>query len=94
MNPWLDLILLSALVGGVFAFLIRSWWAIFLGGAVPWLGLLGVLLYYEYSVPYSGGGASMWLVAQLIAGTVATLVGALTAAIILMSLMKRQNMKR
>lgn len=77
---WLTIVILSALVGAISGYSIRSWWAIFVGGAVPWLGLLSMLLYDEYFVPYSGGGASMWPVAQLFAGTVAAIVGASTAA--------------
>ena len=91
MNPWLTLTVLSVLAGGISAYLIRSWWAICVGGAVPWLGLLGLLLYYEYFVPYSGGGASMWPIAQLFAGTVAAAVGASTAAIIYSRIKKKQN---
>jgi hypothetical protein len=37
-------------------------------------------LYHEYVAPYSGGGASMWPLAQLVAGTPAALLGMLTAA--------------
>jgi len=82
MNPWLVIVLISALVGGISGYMIRRWWTIFVGAGVPWFGLLGVILYYEYFVPYSGGGASMWPIAQLFAGTVAAVVGGLTAAII------------
>lgn len=46
-----------------------------LAAAVPWFSLLAWLLYYEYFVPYYGGGASMWPVAQLVGGTVAAVVG-------------------
>lgn len=43
--------------------------------AVPWFGMLAWLLYREFFVPYSGGGASMWPVAQLFGGTAAAVVG-------------------
>lgn len=48
---------------------------IVLSGAIPWLGLLAGLLYQEYFVPYQGGGASMWPIAQLFGGTVAAVTG-------------------
>ena len=37
--------------------------------AVPWLVLLVAILITEYVVPYQGGGASMWLVAQFFGGS-------------------------
>ena len=82
MIAWLVIILLSSIAGGISGYLIRSRLSILVGGAVPWFGLLAVLLYYEYFVPYSGGGASMWPVAQLFAGTMAAVSGTLTATIV------------
>jgi len=80
MNPWIPLVLLSAGAGAVSACTIRGRKAVLIGAVIPWLGLLGWLLYHEFFVPYHGGGASMWPIAQLIGGTVAALVGACTAA--------------
>jgi hypothetical protein len=85
MSIWFALILLSALAGGICGLIFRGRHAIILGGAVPWTGLLAWLLYNEYFVPYQGGGASMWPIAQLVGGSVAAVVGiaaATTARII------------
>jgi len=75
MNIWYILITLSSLVGLLVAKYMRHKLSIFVAGAVPWLGLLGSLLYTEYFVPYQGGGASMWPVAQLFGGTAAAVIG-------------------
>lgn len=56
----------------------RHKFSILIAGAIPWFGLLGVLLYWEYFIPYQGGGASMWPVAQLFAGTAAAIIGILS----------------
>jgi hypothetical protein len=79
MNQWLPLILLSVLAGVVCGLFIRGRKAVLVGAAVPWLALLGWLLYGEFFLPYQGGGASMWPIAQLFGGTVAALVGALAS---------------
>ena len=50
--------------------------------AIPWLSLLAVLLFDEYVLPYRGGGASMWPIAQLFAGTLAAIVGGATYSIV------------
>lgn len=81
MTTWITIIALSAIVG----FLCSS----FLGGAaawiasalLPWLGVLAWVLYHAYIAPYQGGGASMWPIAQLFAGTVAAVVGLAAHAI-------------
>ena len=80
MSVWSALILLSVLAGGLCGLLFRGRRAIIFGGAVPWTGLLAWLLYNEFFVPYQGGGASMWPIAQLFAGSVAAVVGMITAA--------------
>lgn len=80
MSVWSALILLSALAGGFCGLILRGRRAIIFGGAVPWLGLLAWLLYNEFFVPYQGGGASMWPIAQLFAGSVAAVVGMISAA--------------
>jgi hypothetical protein len=46
-----------------------------LAGAIPWSGLLACLLFSEYCLPYRGGGASMWPIAQLFGGTIAAGTG-------------------
>ena len=58
-------------------FMLKSPWAIYLAGALPWFGLLAALLYTEYFRPYQGGGASMWPIAQLFGGFVAAGTGVL-----------------
>jgi hypothetical protein len=75
MYLWICLIIYSAVAGLLVAKFSKSNWGLVLAGLIPWLSLLVLLLYYEYCVPYQGGGASMWPVAQLFAGTVAALVG-------------------
>ena len=72
---WALLLIPSAIVGILCARFIKHGIGFVLAGLIPWLGLLAVLLYNEYFVPYRGGGASMWLVAQLFAGTIMAVVG-------------------
>jgi hypothetical protein len=76
---WLTIIVLSAIAGMVCGWFLPGRRALTWGGAVPWLGLLGWLLYNEYVLPYRGGGASMWPIAQLVGGSVAAIVGILAA---------------
>ncbi|MBT0588191.1 hypothetical protein [Alteromonas oceanisediminis] len=78
MHIWLILISLSSLSGLLVARYIQHKISILLAGAIPWLGLLSAILYSEYFMPYQGGGASMWPVAQLFGGTVAAVVGVIT----------------
>ena len=75
MYVWLILIGGSTLIGFLTAALLKKNWAIYIAGAVPWFALLAALLYTEYFITYEGGGASMWLIAQLFGGTVAAVVG-------------------
>lgn len=75
MHIWLILIGGSTMAGYLAAMLIRKNWAIYVAGAVPWTALLGALIYTEYFTPHAGGGASMWLIAQLVGGTVAAAIG-------------------
>ena len=77
---WPTLITLSVLAGGICGGLIRGRRAILWGCAVPWLGMLAWLLYNEYLLLHGEGGASMWPVAQLFAGTVMAIAGGLAAA--------------
>ncbi|HEX8394398.1 MAG TPA: hypothetical protein VF665_18780 [Longimicrobium sp.] len=78
---WSILIVLSALAGVVCGWIIPGRRSVAWGAAVPWLGMLAWLLFNEYLVPSQGGGASMWPIAQLVAGTVAAAVGLLAAAV-------------
>ncbi len=75
MLVWILLLVPSALVGFLCAIFIDKKWAIYVAGLVPWLGLLAALLYTEFYMEYQGGGASMWIIAQLFGGTVAALTG-------------------
>ncbi|MBD1863010.1 hypothetical protein [Trichocoleus sp. FACHB-46] len=76
---WLMLISLAALTGGICGWIFQGNRSVILGGAIPWFGLLAWLLYNEYFVPYQGGGASMWPIAQLFAGSIVAMVGVLAA---------------
>jgi hypothetical protein len=75
MPVWLVLLLGSALIGVICAALSPKKRAFLFAALVPWLALLAVLLYNEYFMPYEGGGASMWPIAQLFGGTAATIAG-------------------
>lgn len=75
MMAWILILIPSALIGAACAWQLKGKVALFCSAAIPWLGLLILLLYNEYFVPYQGGGASMWPIAQLFAGTAAALIG-------------------
>ena len=79
---WTKVIMLSVLAGAVCGWIVPGRRAVVWGAAVPWLGVLAWLLYNEYFVPYHGGGASMWPIAQLIAGSAAAVAGMLTAFLV------------
>ena len=81
MGDWITIIVLSALVGSLCSAFLRGTTAWVASALLPWFGVLAWLLYHEYFVPYQGGGASMWPVAQLFAGTVAGGVGLVARAI-------------
>jgi VanZ family protein len=55
--------------------------ATWIAGAVAWLLMLAYLLVNEYVLPYRGGGASMWPIAQLFGGSVAAVVAALSCSL-------------
>ena len=64
-------VIIPSLAWGLFCALkIRSRFALFIAGAVPWFGLLIALLYTEYFSSSVRTDASMWLIAQLFAGTI------------------------
>jgi len=75
MSTWLQILIPSAVTGLIYSFYLKKRVGIILAGAVPWFGLLVALLYQEYFVSYQGGGASMWPIAQLFAGTAAAFTG-------------------
>jgi hypothetical protein len=72
---WAALIIPSIGWGVLCAFQFNNKYSGFLSGAIPWLALLAAILYSEYGLPYQGGGASLWPIAQLFGGTVAAAVG-------------------
>jgi len=75
MIVWLCILLPSAAVGIICSRFSVTWRGSMLAGAIPWTGLLVALLFGEYCLPYRGGGASMWPIAQLFGGTVAAGTG-------------------
>ena len=91
---WLTLIFLSAFAGSICGWVFRGYRSVILGGAIPWFGLLAWLLYNEYFVPYQGGGASMWPIAQLFGGSVAAVVGMLAAVAVLGAKTRLRGSKR
>ena len=72
---WLSVLIPSAIIGIICGYFIKGCLGAILAGALPWLGVLGVLLYEEYIAPYKGGGASMWPIAQLFVGKIAAGIG-------------------
>jgi hypothetical protein len=87
---WAGILVPSAIIGVVCGYFIKGRPGIILAGAVPWFGLLFFLLYHEYFVPYQGGGASMWPIAQLFAGTMAAGTG-IGACLLCRIILKRKN---
>ena len=75
MRVWIILIVGSAFIGFLTAISLKKSWAVYAAGAIPWFILLSAILFTEYLMPYQGGGASMWPIAQLIGGTVAAVIG-------------------
>lgn len=72
---WMILTGGSALIGATVALFSRHSWSIYLAGAIPWSILLVALVYTVYFVPSDAPDASMWIIAQLIGGTVAAAFG-------------------
>ena len=50
--------------------------------ALPWLGLLAVLMYESYAQAGKGGGHPMLLIVQLTAGTLAAVTGFVACAFV------------
>jgi hypothetical protein len=79
---WFAIVGGSIAVGLVAARLLAGWRAApWIASAVAWLLMLAYLLVNEYVLPYRGGGASMWPIAQLFGGTVAAAVAALSCSL-------------
>ena len=87
---WLVLVGLSSVVGALCGCWLKGVFGWLLSAAIPWFGLLAWLLFNVYFLPYRGGGASMWPIAQAFAGTVAALVG-LAAYAVTSYLRKRRH---
>jgi hypothetical protein len=78
---WFAIVGGAIVVGNVVARLSSGGRAAWIAGAVAWLLMLACLLFNEYVLPYRGGGASMWPIAQLFGGTVAAAVAALSCSL-------------
>jgi hypothetical protein len=78
----LKIVIGSILVGVAVSVLFKSKAAVPVAALIAWLLLLAYLLFNEYVLPYRGGGASMWPVAQLVGGTVAAVVAAVSCALV------------
>jgi VanZ family protein len=79
---WFAIVGGSIAVGLATARLLTGWRAAaWIAGAAAWLLMLAYLLFNEYVLPYRGGGASMWPIAQLFGGTVAGVVAAVSCAL-------------
>ena len=72
---WLAILVGSAFAGALCAKIDPPWLSLLAGAATPWFGFLAILLVDVYVLPYRGGGASMWPIAQLFGGTAAALFG-------------------
>lgn len=75
---WSFILITPVVFGALSGLFIKSNLDIKLAAAVPWFSLLAVLLIFEIFVPYQGGGASMWPIAQLIGGTIMAVIGICT----------------
>lgn len=75
MDEWTAIIFLSTITGALCTLFFSGTTAWVASGLLPWSGVLVWLLYQAYFVPYHGGGANMWPIAQLFAGTVAAVLG-------------------
>ena len=74
-SVWLTIIVVSAVAGGATALLSGGRRGLIISGAVPWLGVLAWFVYLADASEKGGGGAPVWLVAQLWAWTIATVIG-------------------
>jgi hypothetical protein len=74
MTAWLIIVIGSALAGAICALRLTGRIGLMFAAGVPVMGVLAWLLYLS-DQPYGGGGASMWPIAVLFAGTVAATSG-------------------
>ena len=83
MEPWGYIIIPSGLVGAFSGCLFRDNKSYFVAGALPWFGLLALLLYDIYW-RHSGHpqAASMWPIAQIWGGTLASVTGVVACAFV------------
>ncbi|MDO3383056.1 hypothetical protein [Gilvimarinus algae] len=75
MLSWWMIAPASAVIGALCGFISRSVLSGILAAAIPWLALLVALVYSVYFVPYGGGGAVFWPLAQLFGGSLAAASG-------------------
>ena len=83
MEPWGYIMIPSALVGAFSGCVFRDKKSYFVAGALPWFGLLAILLYDIYW-RHSGHAqaASMWPIAQVLGGTLAAVTGVVACAFV------------
>jgi hypothetical protein len=60
---WLILIGGAVMIGFLVALIVKSRWAVYLAGVIPWFGLLAALVITVYFFPNNDADASMWLIA-------------------------------
>ena len=84
MGAWVILALLSMAIGAGVANVVKSAMSIVFAAIAAWLALLAWLLFSEYVLPYHGGGASMWPIAQMFGGSFAAIVASGTAGLIVL----------
>lgn len=83
-GAWMILALLSMAIGAGVAKVVKGAMSIVFAAIAAWLGLLAWLLFSEYVLPYQGGGASMWPIAQMFGGTFVAIVAGGTAGLIVL----------
>ena len=75
------IIMMPVFFGVLSGYFIRGKKTYFVAAAVPWFGLLAMLLFDEYVKPNRAPGASLWIVTQLFGGTLFAFIGVLTCII-------------
>ena len=81
MEPWGYIMIPSALVGALSGYFLQGKKSYFVAGALPWFGLLAVLMFDIYWRNYGNWQAgSMWPIAQMVAGTLAAVTGVVACA--------------
>jgi hypothetical protein len=82
MSPYLVISIGSAMIGIAAGWRWRSPRAGTTAAAVSFVGVASWVLYVEYLVPYSGGGASMWPIAVIVYGTMSATIGWAVATLV------------